>query len=112
MLANNIDDDGAEAIANALESNTTLTTIDLSSMCFECRVCVYHWLMHVNRESRDWFRWWQSDRNGIATQHNVDIGRSCAYVLPRFVLDILMFGDVRNQHRRRWCEGDRSCIGN
>jgi hypothetical protein len=86
MLENEIDDDGAKAIAKALESNTTLTTIDLGSKWFECRVYIYHWLMHVSSESFDQFHWRQSDWSGIAAQHNVDIDRSCEYVLASVCL--------------------------
>jgi hypothetical protein len=79
-LGTSVGDDGAKAIADALESNTTLTSIHLGSKCFECRICAHRWLMHVSRESLDRFRWWQSDWNGIAAQHNVDIDRASLYV--------------------------------
>jgi hypothetical protein len=85
-LGTKIGDDGTKEIANALESNTTLKSINLRCKCFECHVGVYHWLMHVSRQSLDRFRWWQSDWSGIATQHNVDIDRSSVYVFASVLL--------------------------
>jgi hypothetical protein len=86
MLGNSIDDDGANSIATALKSNTTLTSINLGCKSFKCRIAVYHWLMHASSESLDWYHWWQSDWSGIAAQHNVDIDQSCVYVFASVLL--------------------------